>query len=420
MRSPTVSDLEHVDLTSAENLADPFGYFADLVEHAPVIYNRCHHAWLVSGFDLVESCLRNPAIGSDRITPYVSSNDRANQARLERMFETLSRWMVFVEPPDHTRLRMLVQRPFTPKRVAMLEERATEIASDLADRVAWALKRDGEVDLVSQFCVPYPGKMIAEFLGVPVDDGDKLRGWAEVLGLFINGVRGNAERDERVAAAMLELEDYLRRHIGAYRSSPQDNIFSGLVASEGEQSLSDTELIATCTLLLDAGYKTVQNALANALLTIMEHPPAWSRLAADAALMPAAVEEFLRYMGPGNLIIRRASADVELDGHSIRAGERIYLVPAAANRDPRRFDRPHELILDRTPNQHIAFGHGIHYCLGAALARMEMRVGLAALVAQLPEIELAAEPATLSWHRALILHGVERLPARPAAPSGYR
>lgn len=418
MTSPTVLDLEHGDLTSAENLADPFGYFADLVEHAPVIFNQRHQAWLVSGFDLVESALHNPAIGSDRITPYVLSNDGATDGRLERMFETLSRWMVFVEPPDHTRLRMLVQRPFTPKRVAILEDRATDIARELADQVARALERDGEVDLVSQFCVPYPGKMIAELLGVPVDDGDMLRGWAEELGLFINGTRGNAERDQRVAAAMLELESYLRGHIDAYRSTPQDNIFSGLVANEGEQSLSDTELIATCMLLLDAGYKTVQNALANALMTIMQHPPAWSRLAADASLMPVAVEECLRYMGPGNLIIRRASADVELDGHSIRAGQRVYLVPAAANRDPRRFDRPQQFILDRTPNQHITFGHGVHFCLGAALARMEMRVGIAALVARLPELELAADPATLPWRRALILHGVERLPAQSVGSGG--
>lgn len=415
MPRQATNNLEDDDLASDENVADPFAFFADLVEHAPVVFNRRHRAWLISSFDLVESALHNPSIGSDRITPYVSSTDGDAGGPLSRMFEILSRWIVFLEPPDHTRLRALVQRSFTPRRVAALEARAGDIAAELADRIADLLDRDGEVDLVAEFCVPYPGKMIAEMLGVPVEDGDKLRQWAEVLGLFINGSRKSAERDGRVAEAMGELEGYLRGHIDAYRVSPQDNIFSGLVADEDEQALTDIDLIATCMLLLDAGYKTVQNALANSLMTLMAHPATWTRLADQPDLIPRAVEECLRFMGPGNLIVRRASADVEIGGHTIRAEERVYLVPAAANRDPMKFDDPQRFEHDRSPNRHITFGHGIHYCLGAALARMEMKVGIGALIARLPRLELAVDPSMLTWHRVLILHGVERLPVRAAA-----
>jgi cytochrome P450 len=408
-------NLEDADLASDENVADPFAFFADLVEQAPVVFNRTHRAWLISGFDQVESALHNPSIGSDRITPYVSTTDGGEGGPLSRMFEILSRWIVFLEPPDHTRLRALVQRSFTPRRVAALENRARDIASELADRIADLLERDGEVDLVAEFCVPFPGKMIAEMLGVPVEDGDMLREWAEVLGLFINGSRKNAERDGRVAQAMGELEKYLRGHIEAYRACPQDNIFSGLVADEDEQALTDIDLIATCMLLLDAGYKTVQNGLANSLMTLMAHPAVWTRLVDEPDILPLVVEECLRFMGPGNLIIRRASKDVDIDGHTIRAGERVYLVPAAANRDPAKFDHSQLFVGDRSPNRHITFGHGIHYCLGAALARMELKVGIGALIARLPRLELAVDSSTLQWHRVLILHGVEQLPVRIAA-----
>jgi cytochrome P450 len=404
--------LADTDLASDQNRADPFPYFAELVEQAPVLFNRRHRAWLVSSYDLVCAALRNPAIGSDRISPYVSSADESVRDQLGRMFDILSRWMVFVEPPDHTRLRSLVQRSFTPRRVAVLEQRATAIAGELADRVAEALARDGEVDLMGEYCAPYPGMLVAEMFGVPPEDGAVLREWAEVLGLFINGTRSEPGRDERVASAMAEFEDYLRGHIEAYRAEPQDNIFSGLVTNEGDQALSDTELIAMCMLVLDSGYKTVQNALANALFTLMDHPDDWERLASDPDRLPGAVEECLRYMGSGTLIIRRASADVTIGEAQIHAGDRVYLVSAGANRDPAKFERASEFDIDRSPNPHLSFGQGIHYCLGAALARMEMRVGLAALLERVPRLELAAPATSLNWHRALILHGVERLPAR--------
>lgn len=410
-----VSNLAQENLGSSENQSNPFPYFAALVAEAPVIFNERHRAWLVSGYEVVESALRNPSIGSDRISPYVSASAGGGEGDLDRMFEILSRWIVFLSPPDHTRLRGLVHKSFTPRRVAALEKRAAEIASELADAMAQKLAATGEVDVVADFCVPYPGQMIAEMFGVPVEDGIRLRRWAEVLGLFINGSPGNPERDRTVAHAMQEFEKYLRVQIEAYRAKPQDNILSGLVvASEDAESLTDTELIATCMLLLDAGYKTVQNALGNAVLTLMQHPAAWARLAAEPDLMPVAVEECLRFMGPGNLIIRRAREDVELAGHLLHADERVYLVPAAANRDPAKFVDPHEFVVDRFNNPHLTFGQGIHFCMGSALARMEMKVGLQVLLARLPRLEPVHSPAALSWHKALILHGVEGLPARVA------
>ncbi|MPZ83200.1 MAG: cytochrome P450 [Actinophytocola sp.] len=409
--------LSTVDLVAPATLANPHGYFAELVERAPVLWSEVHRAWLVTRYEDVLGAYRNAAIGSDRIGPYMQALPAEAGERLRAMFDLLNRWLVFISPPDHTRLRGLVHKSFTPRRVRMLRGKVERIALELT--TAMRTRLDGgesEVDLVDEFCVPLPGRVIADMFGVPEEDGDRLRYWAEELGLFINGSTKNSGRDHRVAQAMQEFEAYLEELIARYRRRPAENILSGLVAAkELDDALTDRELVATSMLILDAGYKTVQNALGNALAQLLDSPPDYRRLMADLALVPTAVEECLRLEGPSRLSVRRATEDLELGGHRISKGSRIYLVQAAANRDPRRFSEPQSLRIDRAENPHLSFGMGIHFCLGAALARMELTGALTVFLQQMPRLELALPAGSLRRHRLLLLNGLERVPVRLAS-----
>jgi cytochrome P450 len=418
MTTADTADLARVSLVSDEIAADPFPYFAQLVDQEPVFWNERQRAWLVSTYDEVTEAFRNEGIDADRIGPYVASRvPEEDRERFSRMFDILGRWLVFLSPPDHTRLRGLVHKSFTPRRVAVLQEKVEGIATGLARDLRARLEAgENSVDLMADYCVPLPGQVIAEMFGVPVEDGARLKGWAEELGLFINGALGDPQRNERVAVAMAEFERYLKALVERYRKEPEDNILSGLVAAnDNDDTLNELELIATCMLILDAGYKTIQNATANAMLTLMQAPDAYERLAAHPELIKSAVEECLRYSGPGQIIVRRANRDLELGGQRIEKGSRVYLLTGAANRDPSKFEAPQEFRIDRAANPHLTFGQGIHFCLGASLARMEMAIGINTLLQELPRLELAVPPQDLKWHRVLILHGVESLPVRFAA-----
>lgn len=411
--------LDKVSLTSPELAVDPFPYFEMLVEDAPVLWNTSMKAWLVSRYDDVSAALRDQDFGSDRVGPYLASRVPAeDRQRFERMFDILASWMVFMGPPDHTRLRGLVHKSFTPRRIRLLQGKAEEIAQRLAGAVKSRLDAGETVDLMADYCVPLPGQMIAEMFGVPVEDGVRLKGWAEELGLFINGALADPERNERVAAAMAEFENYLMNLVRQYRREPADNILSGLVeaSDDADGTLSELELIGTCMLILDAGYKTVQNAMANALLTLSSSPADWQRLGSDPSVTGSAIEECLRFLGPGNVIVRRAATDIELGGQRIEAGSRVYLLTGAANRDPRRFGDPQTFLIDRKPNAHLMFGQGIHFCLGTALARMELGAGLTALTRTIDPPVLAVAQEDLDWHRVLILHGIDALPVRKGDP----
>lgn len=409
--------VESVSLVGDQIARDPFPHFADLLEHDPVHWSEVQKAWLISRYDDVVPAFRDPSLTSDRMGPYFASRvAEEDRERFARMFDILGRWLVFLEPPDHTRLRGLVHKSFTPRRVKELSAETEAIAADLLVKTIEALASGEPIDLAKVFCDPLPGAVIARMFGVPVEDGPKLADWSKDLGLIINGALGDPSRNERTYQAMRKFEDYLNALIERYRVHPEDNILSGLVeANVEDDTLTHEELLATCMLILDAGYKTVQNAMANAVLLISQEPEIYAQLRAEPDLIKAAAEESLRLMGPGNLIVRRAKVDFTLHGREIAAGDRVYLLPGAANRDPRHFDAPEEFRLDRSPNDHLTFGHGIHFCLGASLARMELEIGLRTLLCDLPVLELAVAPEELTWHRMLILHGVEELWVRQAA-----
>jgi cytochrome P450 len=309
--------------------------------------------------------------------------------------------MLGSDPPDHTRLRTLVSHAFTPRRITALEPRIRQIAEDLLDEVA----PDGAFDLMPAFAEPLPVTIIAEMLGIPVADRKEFKRWSDAIVSFGGGTRG--EGDGR--SAMEELTAYLRHQLDLRRSRPTDDLIGALmVAEEAGDRLSPEEALATCVLLLIAGNETTTNLIGNAVVALDEHEllPA---VAADPGLIPGAVEETLRHQPPVLSIVRNTVREVTLGGATIPAGAFVFVVLAAANRDPAVFPEPERFDITRSPNRNIAFGHGIHFCLGAPLARLEARAGLEVLLRRCPNLR-RADSGPVERLPQMILYGPKRLP----------
>ncbi|GAB2986725.1 cytochrome P450 [Amycolatopsis acidiphila] len=310
--------------------------------------------------------------------------------------------MLNSDPPDHTRLRKLVTKAFTARAVARLRPRIEEIADALLDVVP-----AGEtVDLLDGFAFPLPIIVICELLGVPAADRDQFRQWSRPL----VAAASLAELAESTGG----LSAYLRKLIAEKRAAPTQDVLSDLVhVSDDGDRLSPDELLNMAVLLLVAGFETTVNLIGNSVLALLRNPGQLKALRADPSLVPGAVEEFLRYEGPVHFATMRYTAEpVEAGGVEIPAGEFVLISLLAANRDPEKFPDPDRLDVTRPAAGHVAFGHGIHYCLGAPLARLEGAIALGRLLDRFGEIELAAEPADLRWRGSVLVHGLHRLPVR--------
>ena len=310
--------------------------------------------------------------------------------------------MLHADPPDHTRLRRPVQKAFTPRRVAQLRTRTTQIAAGLADRLAAA---DGVIDLLTAYARPLPVTVLCELLGVPEAD----RAWiaATVLRYDAAGEMPRVEDD---------LAAYFAGLIAARRAEPGDDLLSALItvsdqAGGAADQLTVTELVSTAFLLVMAGFDTTVNLIASGVLALLTHPGEMARLRSDRSLLPAAVEELLRFTSPVNHANDRfTTEEVSIGGVAVPAGEWVIIALPSANRDPARFPGPERLDLDRDTSGHIAFGHGIHYCLGAPLARMEAEIALGTLLGRFPGMSLAARPEELRWRSVSLINGLESLP----------
>lgn len=309
------------------------------------------------------------------------------------------------EPPAHTRLRRLVLRAFTSRRIAGLAPEIAALAADLADALP-----AGEVDLLAAFAERLPVIVIARLLGVPDDAADDLLAWSHAMVAMYQARRDRAIEDAANAAARA-FADFLRDHVARRRSRPADDLVTELIAAEAEGDRLDAdELIATCALLLNAGHEATVHAIGNGVATILGQGLDPAALFADAASTERVVEEILRHDPPLHLFTRTALEDVEIYGHRFAAGDTVGCLLAAANRDPARFDDPHRFDPARPPGPHLAFGAGIHFCVGAPLARLELAIALPALFARRPRLALAAEPRFADRYH---FHGLESLMVLP-------
>jgi cytochrome P450 len=321
----------------------------------------------------------------------------------------LSNTLITTDPPDHRKLRNLVNQAFTPRAVARLSDRVTTITQELLDTV----KATGRMDVVSDIAFPLPAKIIAEMLGVPAEDWDIFQRWARFGGGENQRSREQAEGAGR--NMRYEMNDYFLHLLETRRRDPREDLISSLSRAEidGER-LSDQELVSFCFLLLAAGQETTKNLITNAILCLTDHPDSLARLQREPALMPTAIEEVLRYLPPVWFLFRRTLQDVELAGQHIPANQMLLAWTASANRDAAQFPEPERFNIEREPNRHLAFGHGIHFCVGAPLARLEAKVVLPMMLEQLKDLK-RVEGVPIGIHTGIVFV-IENLPVtfRPA------
>ena len=374
---------------------DPYPAYAELRDAQPVreVQRPDGTVWLISRYADVRAALADPRLSKDwRYTLPPEERDAAASPMLPMM--------LLMDPPEHTRLRKLVSRSFTLRRMEGLRPRVEQIAEELLD----ALPPSGRVDIMAEYAFLLPVFVICELLGVPADDRDEFAAWS-------NTMVDDSTQEESMAAAAA-LDRYLAELIAKKRQNPDDALISALVeVAEDEDRLSQEELVAMAMMLLIAGHETTVNLIGNGLLTLLTHPGQRALLRARPDLLPSAVEEFLRWDSPVHSTpVRFAAEDVEYSGVTIPARSVVTLSLAAANRDPDRFPDAEELRIDRDASGHVAFGHGVHHCLGAQLARIEGQEAIGLLLARRPEVALALDPGELVYRRSSLIRGLKTLP----------
>jgi cytochrome P450 len=404
-------DLDRVDLLGPEAVADPYPVLAALREHDPVHWSEKYRSWFITRFDDVTAALRDTRFSSDRISPYRRAKLDGPDAdpALRAAFGVLEEWMVFKDPPDHTRLRKLLSRGFTPRAVGRIRGRIDELADELLD--AATSSGSGRVDLVRDYAYPLTASVIAEMLGVPRRDQDDFKRWSDQITGLVFGGMGDADRHAVGASGMAELTAYLSDLVAGHEREPADDLLSALIAARDEHdSLSHEEVISTGVLLLFAGHETTTNLIASGVLALLRHPGQRALLDADPGLLNGAIEEVVRFDGPAKTVARVMAEDVEMGGRTLRRGQRVFLSPSAANRDPAVFDDPDTFDITRRQGRQLGFGVGLHYCLGAPLARLEASVAIPRALERLPSLRFDEDQ--LHWAPVLLSRGMESFPVR--------
>ena len=373
-------------LFGPEMLADPYSVYRRLRESNPVVRVPQVDAWVVTRYDAVAAGLRNPIFSSDR---YPRARHRLAEKGLDHLATDRVRSLIHRDPPDHTRLRGLVNKAFTPKTVAGLEGRIQAIVDELLA----AAPADG-LDVIEALAYPLPVIVIAEMLGIPASDRAKFKAWSDEISVVFGGDLGAIPEPviRRAADAREELVAYLAVAVAERRTAPRDDLLTALIrAEEGGGHLSEDELYSTAVLLLIAGNETTTNLIGNGLHALLKHPEQHARVWADPTLLPQAIEEMLRFDSPVQLTTRQAKCDLDIEGVKIPAGDWVFFVLGAANRDPAQFADPDRFDLDRTNNKHVSFGAGPHFCLGAPLARLEALVAFRSLCRRYPRLRPGGE-----------------------------
>jgi pimeloyl-[acyl-carrier protein] synthase len=380
--------------------ADPYPFYKRLREQDPV-HQSPMGFWVLTRYEDCVTALRDGRFGREGFAELLSAvyGDGTEQGALPRS-------MLFRDPPDHTRLRALVSKAFTPRVIEQMRDHIQEIVDRLLDT---ALPR-GEMDVIADLAYPLPVRVICEMLGVPLSDHESIRHWSADIARSLDaiGLPSDTSIVERGRTARRAIGDYFRRLVPKRRASPANDLLTGLIAAEEQgDKLSEGEVIAMCVLLFIAGHETTVNLIGNGLLALLRHPEQLALVRKDAALVPGAVEELLRYDSPVQRTARITHADVALGGKAIVKGSMVVTAIGAANRDPAQFSDPDRLDVTRRDVRHVSFGYGIHFCLGAPLARVEGQIALGTLLRRAPKLALAE--STPEWRESSVLRGLKRL-----------
>jgi len=395
------------DLQSTSFFADPYDTYARMRRNDPVYHDPATGIWFLTRYQDLLTLTKDRRFSAERVGQFFTGVSPDLDGQVEVVGRFFTDWLIFLDPPQHTRLRRLTARAFSAKSIAALRDYIQTAVDTALDRVADA----GRADLMADVGVPVPAQVIAHMLGVAPADIPQFKSWtADVL--RVPAWVGDSEENVRIAyRAVGNLEDYFRELIAQRRKTPTDDLLGMLVsADEDGQILTEQELVSTCALLLVAGHETTTNLIGNGMIALLRHPAELARLRADPELIESAVDEFLRYDGPVAGVARLACEDIDMGGQVIPAGHVAMGMVGAANRDPAVFDDPDRLDIGREDGRHVGFGQGRHLCPGAALARLEARIALGGILARFPRLELATDE--LDWSMSLATRGVTSLPVR--------
>jgi cytochrome P450 PksS len=399
--------LTQPDFKSQRFKANPFPLYARLREEAPVFRIKGpgnEVGWLVTRYDDVNQVLKHGGISKDRLGS-MTPEQRAKLPWFFKFFTPLVQNMLSRDPPDHTRLRALVHKAFTPRLIERLRSRVQALSDSLLDAAA----RKGSMDLVEEYAFLLPVTIIAEMLGVPPGDYRKFQRWS-------NRLVSNTDMTDVLLSvpSVVMFTRYLRKLIAQRRTALGDDLLSALIqAEEAGDKLTPDELVSMVFLLLVAGHETTVNLISGGTLALLQHPEQLERLRKEPGLIEPAVEELLRYASPVEIATERIARDVvTVSGVTIPRGDLVFAVLASANRDERQFKNPDTLDLGREPNKHVSFGMGIHYCLGAPLARLEGQIAIQTLVNRFPNLRLAKPAESLKWRTGVLMRGPKQLPVK--------
>lgn len=400
-------------LLDPDVLANPYPLYHRLRTEAPVHWDPFLHAWVVTRYTDVVHVLH-----------YFSANRTPNPEQLSAMglsalnpiAEVMVRQMLFMDPPDHTRLRGLASAAFTVRRVERLRSHIQEIMDGLLDQVI----AKGRMDLIADFASPAPAIVTAELLGVPVADHDQLKTWSADFAEMLGNFQHNPDRFPKILRSVQDMSSYFRSAMQEQRLHPRDGLVSAMMAASVDGAkLTEDEIIANLIVTMVGGQETTTNLIGNGMLTLLRNPDSLERLRSNPALMPSAIEELLRYESPSQHTARLAPEEVILGGKSIKKRQAVIAVMGAANRDPERFPDPDRLDIERPDNRHVAFGWAAHFCFGAPLARLEGQIALATILRRLPNLSLDTT-APLEWRHNLGLRGLNALPLRFGIDTQHR
>lgn len=405
-QSTSLSALASLNITDAKFKANPFPFYARLRAEAPVFpvtVRGGQRAWLVTHYDDVLAVLKNDQHFVKDPKNAMTFEQLKKAPKIPPMFRALERNMLSLDAGDHDRLKALVHKAFTPRMIEQMRDQTQAVTDAALDN----FQRKGSMDLIADFALPVPLTIIGRILGVPESDNHRFNSWTRA---FIE--IGGGGNPLFLIPSMLAFMGYLKKLIRERRIRPRDDLISGLVkAQEGNDQLTDDEVLAMIFLLLSAGHETTVNLIGSGALALLEHPDQIIKLRDQPELIKPAVEELVRYVVPAEMTTQRyATKDINIAGITIPRGEMVLGVLASANRDPKHFENPDVVNIARENNKHLSFGQGMHYCLGAPLSRLEAQIALSTLFRRVPNLRVSIAPEQIRWRSGFIVRGLESLP----------
>lgn len=399
------------DLNSTDFLRNPYPVYDDLRANDPIHWSAENGYWILTRYADIAAQVQNDRLSSNRIGAHQGRMPEAAKEHFRPFFTAVGSWMLMIDPPDHTRLRALVSKAFTPGVV----ENMRALVQKLVDEMLANVREQGRMDVMTDLANPLPATVIAEMLGVSGTDQQQFKAWSDDIAMGLGGIDSARTKEELFSLydlaqkSFIALSDYFRVKVAELRATPSDNLLSALIQAEEQgDRLTESELFANCVLLMIAGHETTTNLIGNGVLALLRNPEQKDKLAHNPETIVSAVEELLRYDSPVQKMGRIALADINIGGKQIKQGDLVCVSYAAGNRDPEQFASPAELDIMRKPNRHLAFGHGLHYCVGAALARLEGQIAINTILSRMPALRMESED--LKWNRNLTLRGLKSLP----------